>query len=326
MPSADAKEIETVRWLFETFATTDRSARSLAVELNDRGVASPSGGQWQFTHIKSMLKHPVYIGWMTFGRRSGGLYHHVGADGELKSSRRNGASFDGYAPIIVPDNHEPLIDKATFDAAQAKLLERSRVAGGPMRKYLLSGILRCGHCGGIMTGSCGSRGRSKKNPVYAYYKCKTSRDFSTCRNYAVRVDFIEPVLIDYFRSVWLSKSGRRSLVDAYCRRQRNREIERRPQRRESLQAQITKLDLQISKGTENLLLMAPADIPAASDMLARWREERERVQVELDDCQQTEPIPFDADIVLAELDELEKHVTGESVLLAKAAFLRCPNA
>ena len=321
VPSADAKEIETVRWLFETFATTDRSARSLAVELNDRGVASPSGGQWQFTHIKSMLKHPVYIGWMTFGRRSGGLYHHVGADGELKSSRRNGASFDGYAPIIVPDNHEPLIDKATFDAAQAKLLERSRVAGGPMRKYLLSGILRCGHCGGIMTGSCGSRGRSKKNPVYAYYKCKTSRDFSTCRNYAVRVDFIEPVLIDYFRSVWLSKSGRRSLVEA-LQAATEQEIERRPQRRESLLAQITKLDLQISKGTENLLLMAPADIPAASDMLARWREERERVQVELDDCQQTEPIPFDADIVLAELDELEKHVTGESVPLAKAAFLR----
>ncbi len=319
--SVDAKEIETVRWLFETFTTTNRSARSLAVELNNRGIPSPSGGHWHFTHIKSMLKHPVYIGWMTFGRRSGGLYHHVGADGELRSNGRNASSFDGYAPIIVPDNHEPLIDKETFDAAQAKLLERSRVAGGPMRKYLLSGTLRCGHCGGIMTGSRGSRGRSKQNATYAYYKCKTSRDYGTCTNYAVRVDFIEPVLIEYFRSVWLTKAGRRSLVEA-LQAATEQAVERQPLRRESLLAQIAKLDQQISKGTENLLLMAPADIPAASGMLAHWREVRERVQVELNECQQVEPVPFDPDAVLAELDQLEEHLTGESVPLAKAAFLR----
>ena len=48
---------------------------------------------------------------------------HVGTDGELAPARKVGPSrHQGeYAPIIVRDNHEALIDQATFDAAQAKL-------------------------------------------------------------------------------------------------------------------------------------------------------------------------------------------------------------
>ena len=121
VPSADLHEVETVRWLVQTFATTDCSARWMAVDLNRRNVPSPNGGQWDFTHIKNILEHPVYIGWLTYGRRSAGLYHHVGADGEISPASRNGRDHDGYAPIVVPDNHEPLVDITTFESVQAEL-------------------------------------------------------------------------------------------------------------------------------------------------------------------------------------------------------------
>lgn len=49
----------------------------------------------------------------------------------------------------------------------------------------------------------------------------------------------------------------------------------RPERREALLVQLAKLDRQIAKGTENLLLLAPADIRAASAMLADWRAQRD---------------------------------------------------
>lgn len=86
VPSADKRELKTCRWLFKTFAETDRSARSLAVELNKRGVPSPSGGEWDYTHIKNILRHPGYTACLTYGRRRQGLYHHVGSDGELVSA------------------------------------------------------------------------------------------------------------------------------------------------------------------------------------------------------------------------------------------------
>lgn len=201
VPSSDRRAIETVRWIFRTFATTACSARSLAVELNRRKVPFPSGKEWDYTYIKSLLRHPVYIGWLTYGRRGVGLYHHVGPDGELMPARGANNDCPEYAPIIVRDNHEPLIDKATFDAVQAKLKERSIVRGGPNRKHMLSGILRCGHCGGLLIGSIGSHGRTKRNPRYVYYKCRRASASGTCKSYAVRADLIEPEMIACFRSV-----------------------------------------------------------------------------------------------------------------------------
>lgn len=61
-------EVETLRWMFRTFASEDRSARWLAVDLNKRKVPSPSGGEWDFSHIKNLLRHPVYIGTLQTSR------------------------------------------------------------------------------------------------------------------------------------------------------------------------------------------------------------------------------------------------------------------
>jgi hypothetical protein len=65
VPSANRQEVKTVRWLFQTYVETDRSARSLVIGLNKRGVPAPNGGERDFSHIKNILKHPVYIGCLT---------------------------------------------------------------------------------------------------------------------------------------------------------------------------------------------------------------------------------------------------------------------
>jgi hypothetical protein len=93
--------------------------------------------------------------------------HHVGEDGELVARGERTDNADAYAPIMVPNNHEAIVDESTFEAVQAKLKARAKKPGGPFRKHLLSGILRCGHCGAIMCGSTGSRGRS--NRIFRYY-------------------------------------------------------------------------------------------------------------------------------------------------------------
>lgn len=321
VPSSNPQEVETVRWMFRTFATTAHSTRWLGVELNRRKVPSPGGKEWEYSHIKTLLKHPVYLGWLTYGRQGAGLYHHVGADGELTTARGQQDHGGNYAPIIVRDNHEPLIDQATFDAVQAKLKERSIVRGGPTRKHMLSGILRCGHCGGILVGSAGSPGSAKREKPYVYYKCKRARVSGTCENYAVRADFIEPEMVACFRSAWRTDAGRKALRKALASLAAET-LRTRPERRDSLLAQTVKLEQQIAKGTQNLLLLAPADIPAASALLAEWRQQRDALQSELDHANENQPVTFDADAVLAELDELEQHLTGDSATLAKTAFQR----
>lgn len=65
-----------------------------------------------------------------------GLYYHVGVDGELTPAWPEGIQHDAYAPIIVKDNHQALIDKPTFDAVQTKVISRSVVRGGPFPSYM----------------------------------------------------------------------------------------------------------------------------------------------------------------------------------------------
>jgi hypothetical protein len=59
-----------------------------------------------------------------------------------------------------------------------------------------------------------------------------------------------------------------------------------------------------------------------SALVAQWRTQRDGLQAELDKFEDSKPAKIDADAVLAELDELEQHLTGDSVPLAKAAFQR----
>ena len=42
VPSDDPEKIETLRWLFRTYAHTDTGLRALADELNRRGIAGPT--------------------------------------------------------------------------------------------------------------------------------------------------------------------------------------------------------------------------------------------------------------------------------------------
>lgn len=54
--------------------------------------------------------------------------------------------------------------------------------------------------------------------------------------------------------------------------------------------------------------------------MAQWRTQRDELQAELDNAEETKPATYDADAILAELDELEQHLTGDSLPLAKEAF------
>ena len=80
-----------------------------------------------------------------------------------------------------------------------------------------------------------------------------------------------------------------------------------PARRRALLAQATKLDEQIGKGNEYLLLLAPADIPAVSKLLAQWREPRNELHVTLNEATDTHLMAVDADAVMGQLDELDLH-------------------
>lgn len=166
-----------VRRIFREFVG-GRSAKSIARALNEDGIKSPRGGEWRASTIYGsdargygMLRNPAYVGRLSYNRV------HMRRDPETRRrvSRPNGA--DQRVEADVP--HLRIIDDALWQAAQDELEARASqpMNQRPRARYLLSGLLKCGTCGGSVVvvgdgrlgctrareaGTCGETGTVKR--------------------------------------------------------------------------------------------------------------------------------------------------------------------
>lgn len=101
-----------------------RSLHGLAADLNDRGILTATGKTWRTTTLKAALLSP----------RNAGLRRHRGE-------------------VVGKAAWPALFDETTATAVRAVLTDPSRARIGPPRRYLLSGLMRCGLCGGPVVGT-----------------------------------------------------------------------------------------------------------------------------------------------------------------------------
>ena len=95
------------------------SLRSIARSLTDAGVPTSSGGPWESSAVKRILSSPRYAG--------------------LRTHRGQVVGKAAWPAIITDDEHRRVLLR----------LEERKVSGRRApRRYVLSGMLRCGRCGG----------------------------------------------------------------------------------------------------------------------------------------------------------------------------------
>lgn len=98
-----------------------------------------------------------------WGKYAAGYYYGMN-DGEImprqKTDKRRSTN-----PIEHPDHFEAIVDRKVFDAVQ-KRLKRQRRDTSPLhhksKRFLLTGLLKCGHCGYAMIGYHWNRKKSGK--------------------------------------------------------------------------------------------------------------------------------------------------------------------
>lgn len=94
--------------------------------------------------------------------------------------------------VAVPA--EPIIDRATFEAAQKNFkTSRNNGAGTAKSDYLLSCKCFCGECGGMLTGESGT---SKSGSIYTYYKCGKKKRGGKCSQKPIKRDLLEQTIIE----------------------------------------------------------------------------------------------------------------------------------
>lgn len=142
----DENQASIVREIFERYVA-GAGAKSIAKDLNRRLVPAPRAGKrgtgsWTPTSIRPMLQNERYKGVLVWGR--------VKKSYEDGTKVRTQTPEDQWTRVDAP--HLRIISDELWAAARKR--ERSKVAMGRSRpsgakpKYLLSGLSRCGICGG----------------------------------------------------------------------------------------------------------------------------------------------------------------------------------
>jgi site-specific DNA recombinase len=328
----DPIEVETVRWLFRTYATTSTSIGELVNILNEKGIPSPGeierragkvrsrpeGLLWCKTSLQKILVRPVYLGHTVWNRRHEGRYYGIGNGGEVVQSRKRKNSVVPNDPsewLVVEGTHEPLTDRETFDTVQRRLAE-NRVNTAPKRKgnrYLFTGLLRCGHCGWPMHGCALTDNRPEGEPRrYQRYVCgnynlhgATVCQCNTVAEWRVLVVLVRK-LVEAF-----TDPERVALVTAELRRQFVTEAASGQVVDKALDRRIAELETQIAQGNRNLALLPEDVLPGVVEQVRLWREERDRLARQK---AVSNPAPSEADIDQA----IERIVSRLAVLQEKA--------
>ena len=147
------QEAEVVRLIFDLFTKPNsfvKGINGIAHFLNKKKIPTKRRvGIWHRQVIRQILMNRAYIGefyqnkWNTEGMLAN---KHLPSGERIPMKLRPKEEW-----ILVPC--PPIVDTETFEHAQKLLQEaRRRWAKQGIRKYLLSGLVRCGECGNTMTG------------------------------------------------------------------------------------------------------------------------------------------------------------------------------
>jgi len=104
----------------------------------------------------------------------------------------------GQRDLVVPGAHEPLVDEATFAAAQ--VAPRRRAPRSPAAEFHLRGVIRCAGCGFPMTGWNQPRVSASGTVARVrVYRCVRRRHGGACQDRAVvSADAVEALVESAF--------------------------------------------------------------------------------------------------------------------------------
>ncbi len=201
----------TVRRIYQLYTQDRLGTIAIAHQLRAEHAPAPSAG-WGHPAVHRVLTNPTYLGRIRW------------RDQDFLST------------------HEPLIEQSTFDQAQAILTERGENASrrrGNRSDFMLSGVVRCGHCGRAYIGMS-ARG---KGGLYHYYACTARQKYGpkACQGQRVSRKKLEAAVLHQLIGIYRDGPLIQAAL-ATAQQQAERERPALDERREAIAAEITRTE------------------------------------------------------------------------------------
>ncbi|WAH38142.1 recombinase family protein [Alicyclobacillus dauci] len=168
--------------------------RKIADVLNGEGRYTKRGNFWTQRNISRMLRNPVYVGDVVYGRREQRVTFPDESD-PLARKKRAVWVGDPERHTVCNDAHPGIVSRELFEQVQEKLDKRRLMVGSNKHDCLLSkGLLIC-TCGSSMTITYNKAGTP-------YYRCLRKHDSgrTICNSGHVRARDVEQAVLNRART------------------------------------------------------------------------------------------------------------------------------
>ena len=265
----NATEAEVVRRIFKEYAS-GKGTFAIVVDLNNERIAGPRGGKWSASaligspkRLNGLLNNELYKGTIVYNRQR---FMKDPATGK-RVARENPQS--EWLRQEAPELR--IVEQDVWNAVQAKRKER----GGPhlyhkrRPKRLLSGMLKCGCCGGNYS--------VVRDDVM---RCATLSSSGGCDNRrTVRTGEIEQRVLVALNRYLLAPDVVADAVETY-RAERQRLSNQRRKRQGELSRDLAAVKRKIEAMLE-VIMTGNADAKAIGRKLVELEAEQDRLEAEL---------------------------------------------
>jgi site-specific DNA recombinase len=266
-------EADIIRRIFETYAV-GLSPRTIATTLNSEAIAPPRGTRWNASTINGsgkrghgILRNPLYSGAQVWNR-----VRMLKDPSTGKRVSRVNAQSDWHT---VECPHLRIVDQALFERVAARMssVGGTNASHAPKSKRVLSGLLKCGCCGGGMS----IIGSDRSGPRI---QCSVFKESGACENAArYYVQKIEGIVIGALRQQLSDPALIQEYIKAY-REERNRAESDARRKRLTLDRDHAKGKAEIQRIVGSIAKGLITEDEAAT-LLGAARLELSRLEVEL---------------------------------------------
>ena len=198
----DKVAADVVRKIFDWYVNFGLGKIAICHKLNDFGILNPTGhkkielGQsynnygiqentytWTPSTIRNILSNEIYIGNTVQGKRRTKSYKIHKIENVPKEEW-----------VVVPNTHEPIIDKEVFEKAQELSRRDTKVSQRTKELSVWAGFLKCNDCERAMNKKSST---NKSGNKYEYYICSTYRNKSNklCTKHTIKQEKLEEAVL-----------------------------------------------------------------------------------------------------------------------------------
>jgi site-specific DNA recombinase len=250
-------EAAIIRRVFEEFAK-GRSPRAIAGALNKEKIPGPAGRTWGPSTIygnwrrgTGILNNELYIGRLVWNRQQFIKDPNTGRRQALLKAETKWI-IERVPQLRIVDDHLWKLVKERQRVCRSRVMTEDKVIRSERARrprYLLSGLLRCGACGG---------GFSKISQ--SHYGCSTARNKGTCHNLlTLRRDKLEAKVLDGLRHQLMRPEMVRTFIDEF-QREVNRRASEQDLRHDRAKLDLEKTEREIRRLIEAIKAGVPGDI------------------------------------------------------------------